>query len=322
MQKNPFFSFIIPVYNVENYLEECIESILNQSFNDYEIILIDDDSTDNSLKICNYFKKKDNRVKVISKKNEGLAETRNRGLDISRGDYIIFLDSDDHIEKTGKVLLSFYDLLKDKSVDVLFFHLTPFILNNDSTYKIYEVPLRKNIISTSDISIIFNKRLYVATACDKIVRRKLIVDNQIKFSKGLLSEDIKWCGDLLKSTKNILFYPAIFYYYRKNRLGSITYKTSKKNIRDIIFQLESHFILINKSDEYVNEFYAFYYLSCLKQMIDHDEFSLNEIIRVMKPMALYIKLSNEKRIKIFSSMMRLLGFDASVKIVTLFLRIK
>lgn len=311
----PFFSFIIPVYNVENYLKECLESVLNQSFKNYEIVLIDDGSTDSSLNICNYYSKLDDRVKVVSKKNEGLAETRNRGLEDAKGEYIIFLDSDDHLENTGKVLLDLYLLLKDKKLDILLFNLTPFTLNDDLNYEVYKIPRRKNVRETKDISVIFDRRLYLATACDKIVRRNLIVDNQIKFSKGLLSEDIKWCGDLLKSTKNILFHPTIFYYYRKNRIGSITYENSEKNVRDIVFQLESHFGLINKSDKYVNEFYAFYYLICLKQMIDHDEFSFNEIIMVMKPMVLYLRLSNEKRIRTFASMTRLLGFDASVKIV-------
>src|SRR5690606_1682010 len=97
--ENPFFSFIIPVYNVERYLPECIESILNQSFKCYEIILVNDGSTDKSLEICDYFQRKDARVKILNKENEGLAETRNKGIKIASGEYLIFLDSDDHLEK-------------------------------------------------------------------------------------------------------------------------------------------------------------------------------------------------------------------------------
>lgn len=315
MKTLPFFSFIIPVYNVENYLKECVESVLNQSFENYEIILIDDGSTDSSLNICNHYKKIDERVKVIRKKNEGLAETRNRGLEDAKGEYIIFLDSDDHLEKTGKVLLDLYLLLKDKKLDILLFNLTPFILNDDLSYEIYKIPSRKNIGETSDISVIFDRRLYSATACNKIIKRKLIRDEELKFPKGLLSEDIKWCGDLLKSTKNILFYPTTFYFYRQNRIGSITYETSKKNIQDIISQLESHFKVVDNSDEYVNEFYAFYYLICIKLMSENNNFSLNEIIKIMYPMRIYLKLSNEKRIVIFRNMVKIIGFKNTIKII-------
>ena len=90
-------SVIIPVYNVENYLEECIESILRQSYMDLEIILVDDESTDNSGNICDLYSKKDNRIKVIHKKNGGLSSARNVGLKIAKGDYISFVDSDDFL---------------------------------------------------------------------------------------------------------------------------------------------------------------------------------------------------------------------------------
>lgn len=321
----PFFSFIIPVYNVENYLKECLESVLNQSFKNYEIVLIDDGSTDSSLNICNYYSKIDDRVKVVSKKNEGLAETRNRGLEDAKGEYIIFLDSDDHLEKTGKVLLDVYNLLKDSKIDVLLFHLTPFVLNSDLTYDIYQTPRVKNIEATNSLPIIFKKRMYLATACNKIIKREVVFNNQLKFPKGLLSEDIKWCGDILKYTNNIFFYPIDFYFYRKKRIGSITYKVSKKNILDIAYQLKIHLEeedIFNKENKYINEFYAFYFLSCLKQMIDHEDFSLDEIIGTMKPMSLYLKLSNEVRIKMFRNITYLFSFSGSIKILMLLSRRK
>ena len=97
-------SIIVPVYNVEKYVERCIESIIKQSYKNLEIILIDDGSKDNSGKICDEYAEKDNRIKVIHKKNGGLSDARNTGLNIADGEYICFIDSDDYIHK---------DLVKD-----------------------------------------------------------------------------------------------------------------------------------------------------------------------------------------------------------------
>lgn len=94
----PKISIIVPVYNVEKYLRKCIDSILNQTFKDFELILIDDGSTDESGKICDEYNLKDNRIKVIHKENGGLSSARNAGLDIAQGEYIGFVDSDDWIE--------------------------------------------------------------------------------------------------------------------------------------------------------------------------------------------------------------------------------
>lgn len=313
MLASPFFSFIIPVYNVEVYLEECIESILNQSFTNFEIILINDESNDGSLAICNYYKTNDKRVKVIDGKKRGVSEARNKGLDLSQGKYIIFLDGDDHLEKTGQALSNIYNILIEDDVDIFLFHLSPFTINNKSEYSLYEIPKTKKIKATKNLSKIFDRRLYLASPCNKIVKKELIDNNNIRFPKGLLCEDIKWCGDLLQHTHNVLFYPISFYFYRKNRVGSTTYKNSKKNINDTVIQLQEHFKLVAKSDKYVNEFYAFYYLSCLDQMIRFEEFSLKEIIIIMKPMKSYLEMSNEKRIRAFKMASRLIGFNTSVR---------
>ena len=93
----PLLSIIVPVYNVEKYIERCIKSILNQSFTNFELILVDDGSPDNCGKICDEYKKKDSRIKVIHKKNGGLSDARNAGLNIATGKYIGFVDSDDII---------------------------------------------------------------------------------------------------------------------------------------------------------------------------------------------------------------------------------
>ena len=97
-RKNPLFSVIVPVYNSEKYLNKCIDSILKQSFDNYELLLINDGSTDKSLEICKKYERLDSRVKVYNKKNSGTASTRNFGLFKAKGDYVVYVDSDDSIE--------------------------------------------------------------------------------------------------------------------------------------------------------------------------------------------------------------------------------
>ena len=106
-------SIIVPVYNVEKYLKKCVDSIINQTYKKIEIILIDDGSTDNSSIICDYYSKIDSRINVVHKKNGGLSDARNRGLDIANGEYICFIDSDDYVN------LSFVEDLYNALIQVL-----------------------------------------------------------------------------------------------------------------------------------------------------------------------------------------------------------
>ena len=117
---SPFFSVIVPVYNVEKYLPECIESVLNQSFGDFELILVDDGTKDNSGVICDEYAQKDARVKVIHQDNAGQAVARNTGTDIAQGEYIIYLDSDDYICDSD-----FLSKLAEKTKNRLFGDLLP-----------------------------------------------------------------------------------------------------------------------------------------------------------------------------------------------------
>lgn len=319
----PFFSIIIPIYNIDSYLRECIESVLTQDFKNFEIILVNDGSTDKSLQICQEYQLKDSRVKLIDKVNEGLAETRNKGIDISQGEYLIFLDGDDHLEKTGNMLSKIHYLLLNSKIDVLFFNLVGFNLNPDFTYNIHSIRNIKKIGATNNLDIIFRKRVYLASACNKIVKREVIFKNSLRFPKDMLSEDIKWCGDLLKYADNINFYPLNFYFYRQGREGSITFKTSKKNLMDIAWQIRDHYEssieYSGNKEKYINEFYSFYYLSCIKQMCEHNEFSEKEIISILAPYKSYLTFSLEKRVFFFRIVVKIIGFKFTIKFLRLFL---
>lgn len=316
MQKRPFFSIIIPVYNIESYLPECIESVLTQDFDSFEIIIINDNSTDNSLNVCSFYAEKDSRIKILNNINKGVSEARNLGLRYSKGTYIVFLDGDDYINKNGKVLSKIYDILKNETIDVLLFNLIPFFIGEDGNCIINRKTSAKEDIPTDDIKEIFNRKIYLASPCDKIVKRKLIEDFKLEFPVGLLCEDIKWSGDLLVSSKQIYFFPIRFYFYRKNRVGSTTYVVSKKNIEDSFIQVYNHYLLKDVGKNiYLDKFYAFYYLVCIKQMCETNYYEVDEIVTKMEPMIYYLKLNNDKRVIVFKAMNSLFGFRNAIRII-------
>lgn len=316
----PFFSFIIPVYNVEKYLPECIESILNQSFTDYEIILVNDGSTDNSLEICNYYQKKDNRIKVLTKPNAGLSHTRNTGLNIAMGEYVFFLDSDDHLEKQGTCLGEINVHLLESSADILMFDLIRFNIDENDKYCLHENFLREKVVFIDDIEEIFNRKKYTTSACNKIIKKSLIDSKGLRFLEGVLSEDLSWCAELLNYSFSMQYTNMEIYFYRQNREGSIMSEISKKHIMDIHKQLvifSSDFK--GKSNEYVKNYLSLNYLNCLRLMCINDEFSLDEINYLMYPMAFYLYFNGSPKFVFLRVLVRILGFKRVIKLLIVYL---
>lgn len=181
-------SIIIPVYNTEKYLKECIESTLNQSLKDIEIICINDGSTDNSLKILENYRKYDSRIKIINQKNKGVSEARNNGMKIARGKYIHFLDSDDFYSD-NKALEILYNFIEEKKVDILFFDIILCYETSNSRFKKTSNNLNeKKIYSTDEILLKYIENEDISSSsCYKIFKRKMI--EKIYYTKGIYFED-------------------------------------------------------------------------------------------------------------------------------------
>lgn len=236
-------SIIVPVYNVEKYLENCIESILNQTFKDFELILVDDGSTDNSGKICDIYEKKDSRIKVIHKNNGGLSSARNAGLDIACGKYVGFVDSDDSIHpKMYEVL---YNLIEKYKSDIS-------CCNYKYTYDIsnqnHEELNLNEVIEMSNIEAI--KRLHdedigvkLVVAWNKLYNRYLF-DN-IRYEIGRIHEDEFIAHRILYECKKIIYIDNKLYYYLQ-REGSIMSKVSYKSQVDTIFAQSDRIKFCNK----------------------------------------------------------------------------
>ena len=223
------FSIIIPVYNVKKYLSECINSVLSQTYDDYEIILVDDGSTDGSSKLCDEYQNQDSRIKTIHKENGGLSSARNCGIQLAKGVYILFLDSDDFWN--DKNALSTIAEMTNRNVDLVCFGYREYVDgqgDNGVGIDFYEFDLQltdKDAVLKEMIS----KGVYVSSAWCKAVKRSVIIDNKLMFVEGITSEDVDWSARLLKCINNVAVFPESFYCYRQ-RNSSIVHNIKYENV--------------------------------------------------------------------------------------------
>ena len=183
-------SVVIPVYNVEKYLAECVDSVLNQTYTNYEIILVDDGATDSSGRMCDEYAQKDPRIRVIHQKNGGLSAARNTGLEVAKGDYVYFLDSDDYIEAC--TLEHLMARANEEHADVVFFDGFVFFdeCEEDDTTSRY---IRKAQYQTQN-----GRELLVQLLCNEeyrtavplmMFRRAFLLENHLWFENGIIHED-------------------------------------------------------------------------------------------------------------------------------------
>ena len=223
-----FFTIIIPVYNSERYIHACIESILQQSFDDYEIILIDDGSVDNSGNICDEYAKEYSNISVYHQKNAGPSVARNVGMKYAKGKYWLFVDSDDYLE--GKEL--FYnasEIIQSSAPDVILFGFKKYYEYNNS-YKI-ENPT-KEIRNPVLYSAIESENQFVLSASGKFIKSDLFRKNNLQFAENRYSEDMDWCARLIIVANEFSVLEQNAYVYRQ-RNRSRSKVIGEKNLKDI-----------------------------------------------------------------------------------------
>lgn len=230
--KSKLVSVIIPVYNVERYVGQCIESVLNQTYKNIEVILIDDGSIDKSSDICDYYAKKDTRVKVIHKENGGLSSARNAGIAVATGDYGIYIDSDDYwIMTTGlEVLLN---RVLQFEIDVLSFNYIKYDERSGVLSSKHKHLDTENVIGLSkaeQLNQLTKQNLFNASACNKLIKMCLL--KRLPFEYGMCSEDIEWCAKLMLEAKRIDYMNLDLYCYRQ-REGSISKTIKNKSCQDL-----------------------------------------------------------------------------------------
>lgn len=234
----PFFSIVLPVYNVEKYLDRCVNSILKQNYDDYEIILVDDGSKDSCGQLCDEWTKKDSRIKTIHKENAGLGYARNTGLEAAQGKYVFFLDSDDYIRPD--MLYEVWKVIQMDKAEAVFFGFERIDKNGNSVLQLRPCPEKKLY---TDKMVIMNQLLpdFIARNPYTGISRNLRISawncclsgdflkkNGLKFvsEREYISEDVYFYIELFACLQRVSIMDNIFYCYCQNA-GSLTFSYKK-----------------------------------------------------------------------------------------------
>lgn len=290
-------SVIVPVYNASDYVSRCIESILKQTYQNFELILIDDGSTDNSLEILRSYLEVDKRVRVITQKNMGVAKTRNKGIQLARGEYIAFIDNDDYIDED--YLFSFIN--GSDGIDIIIGGYRRVNSNG-------KVLLEKVLVDKDWAKYTF------ITPWARIYRREFLLKNHIKFFSYLIGEDVYFNLMAYSFTKNIkiISYVGYNWYYNELSVSNTIHKNFNKNI-DITKFLDKIYDLRKlRCREYIDYYcyrFGIWYLFYSGSGSSRDRF-MEEYQRIKK-----WNYRNNITMNIFPFSIKLLGesfFDRSV----------
>ena len=240
-------SIIIPIYNVERYLRKCIESAINQTYTNIEIIAINDGSTDKSLDIVEGYAKKDERIKVISIENKGVSAVRNLGIRESNGEYIFFLDSDDYIEKDliqklANYMEEDYDLIKYKTI---------YVDENGNEINRVDGPIFKEKNGIDAFNTMFDKDVMLQVPWLYLYKKELFTDNNITYPEGKVHEDFARTILLMLKSKKMCSLDIYGYYYVKTK-KSITRGNEEERTFQKSMNIIDHYDYVLKEIEKYN----------------------------------------------------------------------
>lgn len=251
-------SIIVPIYNVEKYLDECVNSIVAQSYKNLEIILVNDGSPDNSPRICDEWASKDPRIKVIHKVNGGLSDARNAGIDACTGEYVMFVDSDDYIVPN----------MAERLLDTLLIHKCDIVCGGyQRTYNgenIQSVSPTKEVTFVVDGISQLKRMLNSEINCSvwgNLYTRKIIANH--RFIKGRYNEDVIFLFQIYPYCKKVVNIKEFLYYYRVNE-NSITASFSKRTIDLLINAQQMEEMMIQKSLPVIDEMKNYKFRACLE----------------------------------------------------------
>lgn len=238
-------SVIIPVYHVEHTLNRCVESVLQQGLFDFEVILVDDGGDDRCPQMCDEWARKDHRVRVIHQRNSGLSAARNAGIDVARGDYLTFVDSDDYLDE-GLYARLLPIIQAQQEVDLLEYS----VIVREGGNEQHTLLLRQGRYEDASSYWLEGKAYTHTYAWNKIYRRQLF--DQVRFPVGRLFEDIHALQPLMRAARVIITAPEGFYHYTDNPDG-ITRKATGRELQDL---LDAHLAYIGEGEKVDAAYYA------------------------------------------------------------------
>lgn len=326
----PLISIIVPVYNVEDYICECINSMLSVDQDLIEILLIDDGSIDASGRICDDFMEKYKNIFAFHQKNQGASVARNRGIQEAKGDFILFVDSDDYIE--SDIISKIVRLIQAKpDIDVIFLTGKKVYSNERQIYldEKYDRSKIENHTQEEVIKYLATLKKYPGSACTKAVRKDIIVQNSIFFKEGKTSEDLIWCLKVLLNAYKFDTLEGDYYFYRQQREGSVTQSYNEGKLLCLMEVITDSCILAKNHQEVEDAIYSFmayeYAIALLiycngKRTISKKNLEIcKKFFREYQFLLLYKKSVG---VKMMRYLLKILGIDAVSKLVGLYYRIK
>lgn len=311
-----YFSIIIPVYQTEKYMAECIESVLKQDFDDYELILVDDGSTDGSPAICDQYASQFEKICAVHKKNGGLSDARNTGINIATGQYLLFLDSDD-FWSDSQFLKKLKIEIEHQDCDVMNFHYK-YYYEEENQYRDFFSPIDEESLwkmnADQRFQYLVEQNQYIASACNKAVSRELILQNNLYFRVGITSEDIEWCARLASCSKEMGGCNLDAYCYRQ-RAESITHTLKAENVemlRKNIRACIKHAKLLDRSRQYKNAYFIYvaYQYGTLLFHINHlGKKERSEQRKLAEPYKHLLRYGKNKKIALLRLFSRLFGYQ-------------
>ena len=319
-------SFILPVYKVEAYLRECVNSIIRQTYKDIEIILVDDGSPDGCPAICDQLATEDNRIKVLHKPNGGLSDARNAGLKIATGDYIVFMDSDDL-------------WLGDDSLDKMVSHINhypgcsfygfncQYYYPDSNTYTKwvqYSDEVLSPISGSSAMVSLVKSGTFPMSACLKVIDRQWLIDNKITFKVGQIAEDIPWFIDLLDKSDKCMFVNDYIYAYRQNVAGSITASSGERAFNNVLDIVKTELALTDKrsfTTEAIDALYSFlaYEVSILMARVNGLPKDTQSDARVeIKNLCWLLRYTQNPKVRMVSSVYNIFGYAITERVLSLY----
>ena len=317
MTDNPLVSVVVPVYNVEKYLDRCVQSVVNQTYENLEIILVDDGSTDKSAPMCDSWAKADSRVKVVHKKNSGLGMARNTGLESACGKYIFFFDSDDYVnvETVEKCVAT----AEKNNSEVVIYGLCDVYDDGKTSEK--EIVTYKTVYVGDEVKNEVLPGMFTysmgfgISSCGKMYSLSKIKELNLKFKseKEIISEDAYFILELFSHINNVsIIKESLYYYYKRSNSLTHSYKADRQKKNDVFLikciELAHQNNLSQQVIDHITARYHMYSITAMKQIVASDlsakekELELN---RVLKSKVLHDSLTDgalrlhNKRLSLF-----------------------
>ena len=324
------FSIIVPVYNTEKYLPQCVSSVLGQTFRDFELLLIDDESPDGSGALCDSYAEKDPRVWVIHQKNGGPSVARNHGMELAQGEFILFLDSDD-LWSSPRVLEEIYREFTVSQADVVLLKHRKFETDTEACTECSDTSHTGDIAHFSygkQLSFCVASQLFDSCPWNKAFRRELMLRYDLRFIEGIIAEDIDWSARLALAASRLAIVREPAYLYRKGRPDARTMTLTVQNLIDTKGSLErciAYMVPEKRDRDFLDAYYsyvAYRYVIWMAESAVVRDSGKRALIHQMKQHKWLLCYHLNRKVKLAHRVYVLTGWRISAKLLGLYLSLK